>query len=101
MQKSSDMVDVVTDSKLAADHLGDPWTGPQITVKAERFRPFQQRALQLEPMAPTQAKRPSGCGTCTKPLLPLLPKERFPSANRASRSTDGVSDLDGLLTSGG
>jgi hypothetical protein len=56
----ADMLGVVADAEVAADHLGDPCGGPQLGPPAVGFSTFQEQLLELIELVGIQARRSAG-----------------------------------------
>jgi hypothetical protein len=56
----ADVLGVVTDAEMAADHLGDPCGGPQLGPPAMGFGTLQKQLLELLELVGTEAWRSAG-----------------------------------------
>ena len=98
MQQTSDMIHMVSDTKMALDHLSHARTCPQVVVKASRFSPFEKQSLKLLPCSCAQLRRASRSGFCANGFYSSLAVCRSPTPDASSIHTESLGDFDRLVS---
>jgi len=92
----ADVLGVVMDAEMAADHLGDPCGGPQLGPPAVGFSTFQKQLLELIELVGIQARRSAGVRLGGKLgwgfALPFQP-----SVDGRSAAAEEAGDIVGML----
>src|SRR5512146_3586298 len=93
MQEPTDVRWMVTDTKRAPDHFGDPLAGPHLAAEPVGFwTPFHERG-QLGKLLGAQACLPTGGGMAAQPFAARFAPPLEPLADRAGRHSEGHGDV--------
>src|SRR3990172_10785990 len=90
------MIDVVANAKAPLDHLGHPWTGPQVGVKPSRLGTLEQQSFELGPMLGPKLQWPPRGGLCAPPCRALGASGCLPAPDAAPIHAHTPGNLDRL-----
>ena len=87
----ADVLGVVVDAEVAADHLGDPVGAPQVVVPAVGLGPLQEQPLQLLDLLVGEPGLGAGVGLGGQ-LLGGVPVELHPGVDGGASAAEEVGD---------
>jgi hypothetical protein len=92
-EQAADMDRMVGDTKLQANHRGDPATGPDLPSKAISFCPTVQECGQAGQLFGGQPAGSTRAGAVPEGFRSLLAGTRHPLADRPFADAEGCGDL--------